>query len=191
MADSISAPRAPFLVRVIWYWIPVLMTVGVMYYFSTDVLSSSHTRSVIDKVFLRFMPHASNHALGAFNYVVRKCAHVFEYGVLGALLFRAFRGDSPVRWHFRWAFYAFASTALWALLDEFHQTLTRSREGSIWDVLLDSCGALLALTLIASYIKRDQALRSSWPAKPALMAVRSPHRIDQDDTDSRIARFHL
>lgn len=143
------------------------MTVGVMYYFSTDVLSSSHTRSVIDKIFLRFMPHASNHALGAFNYFIRKSAHVFEYGVLGALLFRAFRGDSPVRWHFRWAFYALVSTALWALLDEFHQTLTRSRDGSIWDVLLDSCGALLALILIASYTTKDQVPRSSWTRRPA------------------------
>lgn len=167
MADSISASRSPFLVRIIWYWIPVLITVGVMYYFSTDVLSSSHTRSVIDKVFLRFIPHASHHALGAFNFFVRKSAHVFEYSVLGALLFRAFRGDSQVRWQFRWAFYAFLSTALWAMLDEFHQTLTRSRDGSIWDVLLDSCGALLALTIIASYAKKDLAPRSLWARRPA------------------------
>jgi VanZ family protein len=145
---------------------PVLITIGVMYYFSTDVLSSSHTRSVIEKILLRFIPHASNHALGVFNYAVRKSAHVCEYGVLGALLFRAFRGDSTVRWQVRWAFYALASTALWALLDEFHQTFTRSREGSIWDVLLDSCGALLALTLIASYIKNDQSPRPSWAGKP-------------------------
>jgi len=146
---------------------PVLITVGVMYYFSTDVLSSSHTRSVIDKVLLRFMPHASNHALGVFNYAVRKSAHVFEYGVLGALLFRAFRGDSRVRWHLKWASYALISTALWAMLDEFHQTLTRSRDGSIWDVLLDTCGALLALTLIASYFTRDQASGSSWTGSNA------------------------
>src|SRR4030095_7222895 len=143
MAESISAPRAPLLVRVLWYWLPVAITVGVMYYFSTDVLSSSHTRSAIDKVFLRFIPHASEEALELFNHIIRKCAHVFEYSVLGVLLFRAFRGDSQVRWHFRWALYAFFSAATWALLDEFHQTLTRSRDGSIWDVLLDSSGALL------------------------------------------------
>src|SRR5947208_15302097 len=167
MGDSISAPRATFRVRIIWYWIPVLMTVGVMYYFSTDVLSSSHTRSVIDKVFLRFIPHASSHALGVFNYAVRKSAHVFEYSVLGALLYRAFRADSQIRWNLRWALYALVSTALWAMLDEFHQTLTRSRDGSIWDVLLDSCGALLALALIASYLKKDQVPRSSWTQRPA------------------------
>jgi VanZ family protein len=162
MAESISVPRAPFFVRLLWYWLPVLITVAVMYYFSTDVLSSSHTRSVIDKVFLRFVPHASHHALGLFNHFVRKSAHVFEYSVLAALLFRAFRGDSQIRWNFRWALYAFLCTAVWALLDEYHQTLTRSREGSIWDVLLDSCGALLALTLIASYTKNALAPRLSW-----------------------------
>jgi VanZ family protein len=167
MADSISAPRTSLFFRIIWYWMPVLITIGVMYYFSTDVLSNSHTRSIIEKVLLRFIPHASSHALGIFNYAVRKSAHVCEYAVLGALLFRAFRGDSTVRWQARWALYALASTALWALLDEFHQTFTRSREGSIWDVLLDSCGALLALALIAAYIKNADSPRASWAGKPA------------------------
>ena len=166
MADIISAPRAAFLVRIIWYWLPVLMTLGVMYWFSTDALASPKTRSLIDRVFLRLVPHASDHALEAFNHFIRKSAHVFEYAVLGALLFRAFRGDSRVRWRFKWAFYAFGSTVFWALLDEFHQTLTRSRDGSIWDVLLDSCGALLGLTLIASYIKKAQASGASWTRKP-------------------------
>jgi VanZ family protein len=88
-------------------------------------------------------------------------------------LFRAFRGDSPVRWQLRWASSALITTALWAMLDEFHQTFTRSRDGTIWDVLLDTCGALAALMLIASYTKKDSAPRSSLTRRAAGMTRRS------------------
>ena len=155
MAGIISAPGASSFVRIVRYWAPVLLILGLMYYFSTDVLSASHTQSVFDKILLRFKPHASKHTLELFNHFIRKSAHVTEYAVLGALLFRAFRGDSQFRWRLRWAVYALIFSGLWALLDEFHQTLTRSREGSIWDVLLDSSGALLGLALIALYQKRS------------------------------------
>jgi len=166
MADIISAPRGSSFVRIIWYWAPVLMTLGVMYYFSTDSLSSSHTQSIFDKIFLRFKPNASKHTLELMNHFIRKSAHVIEYAALGALLFRALRGDNQFRWRLRWAVYALIFTASWALLDEFHQSLTRSREASIWDVLLDSSGALLGLTLIGLYVRRGQATRSSWTRKP-------------------------
>lgn len=181
MADSINIARAPFLVRVIWYWMPVLMTCGVMYYFSTDVLSNDNTRGVIDKILLWFEPHASDYALESFNTVIRKSAHFVEYAILGAFLFRAFRGDSPMRWGFRWAVYSFFSAASWGLLDEFHQTLTRSRDGSIWDSLLDSCGALFALTLIALYTTRDRTPRSSGTRRPTRTNRRN------DPTDQSLA----
>lgn len=166
MAEKINITRAPFLVRLVWYWLPVVMTCGVMYYFSTDVLSNDNTRSVFDRILLRFNPDASVYALESFNFVIRKSAHFVEYAILGAFLFRAFRGDSPIRWNFRWAVYSFYSAASWALLDEFHQTLTRWRDGSIWDSLLDSCGALFALILIALYTRRDRTPRSSWTRPP-------------------------
>ena len=152
MADGTNdGAQAPFRINIIKYWLPVAAMFGVMYYFSTDVFSADNTRSVIDKIFLWFFPHASKHSMATLNYVVRKAAHFFEYAILGALLFRAFRADSPLRWRFRWAVYAFVSTASWALLDELHQTFTRTRGGSIWDSLLDSCGGLFALSLIALY----------------------------------------
>lgn len=145
MSESIEPASVSVVIRIIKYWLPVAVMLGVMYYFSTDVFSADNTRSVIDKIFLWFVPHASKHALGTLNYVVRKSAHFIEYAVLGAFLFRAFRADATERWRLKWACYSFLTAAAWALLDEFHQTLTRSRGGSIWDSLLDSTGALFML----------------------------------------------
>jgi VanZ family protein len=158
--DHITAERAPIALRILRYWVPVGAMLGLMYYFSTDVFSADNTRSIIEKIFLRFFPHASHHALLVLNYVVRKSAHFIEYAVLGAFLFRAFRADAPQRWRLKWAVYAFLTAAGWALLDEFHQTLTRSRGGSIWDSLLDSIGAFFMLIAI-SIVYRTTAPRAS------------------------------
>jgi VanZ family protein len=148
MAENINAARAPVTIRILWYWFPVAMMFAVMYYLSTDVFSGDNTRSVIEKIFLWFSPHASKHTMATVNYVVRKSAHFTEYAILGALLFRAFRAGDSVRWRFRWALYSFVFSLSWALLDELHQTFTRTRGGSIWDSLLDSSGALFMLIAI-------------------------------------------
>ena len=149
MSESIEAARVPMTIRIVRYWLPVTALLGIMYYFSTDVFSADNTRSVIEKIFLWFAPHASKHTMATLNYVVRKSAHFTEYAILGAFLFRAFRADDPMRWRLRWAVYSFLAAGSWALLDEFHQTLTRTRGGSVWDVLLDSSGALVMLVGIA------------------------------------------
>jgi len=147
--DQSLIAREPIQLRIIKYWLPVAAVLGLMYYFSTDVFSADNTRSVIDKIFLWFVPHASKHAMATLNYVVRKSAHFIEYAVLGAFLFRAFRADDPTRWRLKWAIYSLLTAGAWALLDEFHQTLTRTRGGSIWDSLLDSSGAFFMLVAIA------------------------------------------
>ena len=149
MAEDISAARTSNTSRIIWYWFPVVIMLGVMYYFSTDVFSAENTRSVIDKIFLWFSPHATKRSLASFNYVIRKSAHFTEYAAFGGLLFRAFRAGNPVPWRLKWAIYSFLSSAGWALLDELHQSFTRKRGATIWDSLLDSTGALFMLIGIA------------------------------------------
>lgn len=154
--DQPAAARDSIAIRISKYWLPVAALLGLMYYFSTDVFSADNTRSVIEKIFLWFVPHASHHALAVLNYVVRKSAHFIEYAVLGAFLFRAFRADGQVRWRLKWAFYSFLTAGAWALVDEFHQTLTRNRGGSIWDALLDSSGALFMLIGISIVYRTPQ-----------------------------------
>jgi VanZ family protein len=161
MAENINAARAPITVRIIWYWFPAVMMFAVMYYFSTDVFSADNTRSVLEKIFLWFSPHASKHAILTFNYIVRKSAHFTEYAILGALLFRAFRAGDLVRWRFKWALYSFLFAASWALLDELHQSFTQKRGGSIWDSLLDSSGALFMLIAISIVARRPRIRASS------------------------------
>jgi VanZ family protein len=106
---------------------------------STDLLSGEHTSRFIGPFVRWFAPNISDATIGSIQLVVRKCGHLTEYAVLAALLCRAL----PRR--FLWA--AFVIAALYAGLDEFHQSFASSRTGSPWDVLVDCIGVALGLIL--------------------------------------------
>jgi VanZ family protein len=157
MAENLTTAEPRLAIKVLKYWLPVLFMIGAMYYASTDVFSGDNTRNVIERIVLWFKPHTREYTLIKINYIVRKLAHFTEYAVLAALLFRAFRADSGVRWRWRWAAYSFNIAFGWALLDEFHQTFTHTRGGSFYDSLLDTTGALFMLTVIALFNSRKKS----------------------------------
>lgn len=157
MAESITTARSSLATKIVKYWLPVLVMIGAMYYASTDMFSGENTRGVIEKLVLWLRPHTSERALLKINYFVRKAAHFIEYAILAALLFRAFRADSFQRWQLRWALYSFLTIVCWALLDEYHQSFTRTRGGSVRDSLLDCSGALFMLIVIALFNRRKGA----------------------------------
>jgi VanZ family protein len=160
MASTLAAPVTP-AGRFVKYWLPVLLMIGLMYYASTDVFSGENTRSIVEQLLLWLTGSATRGEIRRLNFLVRKTAHFTEYAVLAYLLFRAFRAESPIRWRLRWALYALAVCVAWSLIDEFHQTLTHTRGGTIYDSLLDSTGALFALCAAGCYsVWRQRARRS-------------------------------
>ncbi len=81
------------------------------------------------------------------SYAVRKTAHATEYGILAALSFATM--TAWLSWKQMWRFVmSFVSSVCYAATDEFHQTVVSGRVGSPVDVLIDGCGALLALALV-------------------------------------------
>lgn len=115
---------------------------------SGDQASLSHSSRIVEPIVRWLFPHLSDEAVRAVVLVARKCAHLAEYAVLALLLWRAVRkpsrGDTrPWRWS--QAGLALALTVLYAATDELHQLCVPSRQGSIWDVLLDSLGGAIAL----------------------------------------------
>jgi hypothetical protein len=84
---------------------------------------------------------------GAADLVLRKCAHMAVFGLLGAgclraLAFHGLRG--------RTALLGAAALAIaYSISDEFHQTFVTGRSGSPIDVAIDVVGIALALAVIA------------------------------------------
>ena len=113
---------------------------------------------------------------GLLGYPVRKLAHMTEFGILAMLFYwvfsfypkirgnvetyvsqSGFRADAPSKKkHYLFAFF---STVLYAGLDEFHQLFIPDRSGNLFDVCVDSTGALLALLFIWAVTNLYRKLR--------------------------------
>jgi VanZ family protein len=101
--------------RVFALWLPVVLWAAVIFAFSS-------------------IPSLSS-GLGGWDYVLRKCAHMTEYAVLGALLLRALGREAP----------AFLAAVAYAASDEFHQQFVRGRHASPIDVAIDAVGVTIGL----------------------------------------------
>lgn len=137
------------------YWLPVLAWMGFVFISSTDLLSAEHTSRFIGPFLRWFAPDISEATVAAFQLVVRKCAHLAEYAILAALFFRAFRQNQPRVG--RALAMSFLIAAVYAALDEFHQSYVASRTGSPWDVLIDCTGALAGVLIYWRAIRSRQS----------------------------------
>ena len=86
--------------------------------------------------------------LGTWDTILRKLAHMAEFGLLWLLWWRALGyGNRAVP----------AAIAIgFAVTDEIHQTFVEGRHGAPIDVLIDSAGVLLAI-LAARAVRRRRA----------------------------------
>ena len=100
--------------------------------------------------FLSAQPDLSS-GLGTWDTVLRKAAHMTEYGLLWLLLFRAFG--------WRGAWWAAAIAVGYAISDELHQSTVDGRTGTPIDVAIDAAGVGLA-ALVWSRLSR-------WPRAPS------------------------
>jgi len=76
-----------------------------------------------------------NSGLGVWDLVLRKLAHMTEFGLLWALWLRAL--GRPLT--------ATAITLAYAATDEFHQAFVAGRHASPWDWAIDAAGVGLAV----------------------------------------------
>ncbi len=144
------------MTRKLFYWLPPFLWMGAIFIFSTDMFSAGHTGGVLEKIIRVFLPNLSAEQFQTIHYLIRKLAHFTVYAVLSFLLVRAFRAGSILRWHWSWALYSFFTVGLYALLDEYHQSFSKQRTGSIYDSLLDLSGGafmLLVLWLLSLRLK--------------------------------------
>ncbi len=92
--------------------------------------------------FLSSRPSLST-GLGTYDLILRKLAHMTEFGVLWLLSHRALGWRAPAA--------AAVLTVAYAASDELHQTFVFGRHGTPVDVLIDATGVGLAyLALRAS-----------------------------------------
>ena len=101
--------------RLVTDWLPVLAWAALIFAFSS-------------------IPHLSS-GLGVWDTVLRKGAHLTEYAILGALLYRALGREAP----------ALAAGIAYAATDELHQHFVTGRHASPVDVAIDAVGISIGM----------------------------------------------
>lgn len=133
---------------------------AVIFTASTDLFSAQHTGSVIETIITAILGHPLPTAeFDPLHFVIRKLAHLTEYAILGALTYRAVRGEER-GWKGRWAIAAIVIAAVVAATDEFHQEFVPSRGPSPVDVIIDTIGATIAQGIVFWKVRGKRSVKS-------------------------------
>jgi len=137
-------------------WIALILWLIVIAIESTTYLSAQNTSHFLYPV-LHFLFGIDEAGFEPYHVFMRKSGHVFGYGLLSILLFRAWRetliSSTGTKWMFRWANIAVLGTCLVASLDEWHQSFLPTRTGTVRDVILDTCAGIAAQLALLFYYR--------------------------------------
>jgi VanZ family protein len=136
------------------YWLPIIIWLALIFVGSTDLMSAEHTSRIIGPLIHWLFPTISPVTILRVEFFMRKVAHVSEYAVLAMLLYRAFVHAALKGRRALSAGLVLLLCAAYAATDEFHQAFVPSRTASLRDVMIDICGATLAVLLYWSIATR-------------------------------------
>jgi VanZ family protein len=116
---------------------------------SSDRASFQHSSRLVGPFVRWLFPNISEHSLYALIMAGRKCAHLTEYAILAVLGWVALGWKTKeATWDWRRARNALLLVLCYAATDEFHQRFVPSRQASVLDVLIDTCGGALGLLFV-------------------------------------------
>lgn len=142
------------------YWLPAVLWAAVVLSASSDLFSGANTGSVLEAIVTALFGQVSPERLAIAHFLVRKLAHLTEYGILAWLFYRALR-QMHTFWNLRWATLAIAGVLVVAIADEVHQHFVPSRVGSPVDVLIDVAGGAVALLIVRRISLRLSSVAAS------------------------------
>jgi VanZ family protein len=121
---------------------PVIVWVALLFFLSTSLFSAANTARLIEPILRWIWPAAAPATIALTHGLIRKVAHFFNYAMLFWLLIRGPMAGRP--------YAALAVCVAYAMLDEGHQVFVPGRTASLYDVALDSSGALFSRFLNAA-----------------------------------------
>lgn len=121
------------------YWLPVILWMGVIFSFSA-------------------FPTTKAGGIYWVDFVIKKTAHIVEYGFLTLLSYRALRAYGVTNKNA--AVWAILFSILYGASDEFHQSFTPGREPRVRDVFFDTIGSMLAIYATWNWLDKFPKLKS-------------------------------
>lgn len=102
------------------YYLPVILWAGLIFYFSS-------------------LPNLKSGLEESWDFILRKAAHMVEFGILTVLVLRLGLRGQPKNKKFIYLV-ALVFSLLYALTDEYHQSYIIGRTMTLRDVLIDGLG---------------------------------------------------
>jgi VanZ family protein len=127
-----------------------------LYGASTSALSAGHTSRVIRPLLRWLLPKVSENEIDAIHSVVRKVAHFVGYAILGFLARRALISSARDFVRRYWFSMSALLVVVYALFDEWHQSLVPTRTGSIYDSGIDVAGGMTVLVLFWVFSRKPK-----------------------------------
>jgi len=143
-------------VGAIW-WVLTLGWAAVMFEFSTRSFAPEFTGRLLAAMLHSLHLNMPASAFGLLHALVRKLAHVVEYGIFGLFLYGVTGDPKQPGWRPRRALICILIAAAYSATDEFHQRFVAGRHAAISDCGLDTIGATLAMLIF--YVFHQFALR--------------------------------
>ena len=101
------------------------------------------------------------------DFLLKKTAHIIEYGILAILLYRGFINKGCKK--NKAVIYSLLLAAFYAITDEVHQAFTPGREPRIRDVVIDITGIALALYSVEVLLPKGPDKVKYWAKKLELI----------------------
>ncbi len=150
--------RKTLILRILFWSLTVAIMLVIFFNSAKNATESSEvSNSFTDKLFSLFISDYDTmdeteklSLVSSVQFVVRKSAHFLSYFAMGLFCFLAVNTNNQ---RLRNKFIVSSSICiLYAVSDEIHQLFVPGRSGEIRDVLIDSGGILLAITVSSAII---------------------------------------
>lgn len=131
-------------------WIYLIIWLIIIFIFSSQANSGDITHNIIEDIIVT----NNNSIINTINFIIRKLAHLTEYFILACLTISLLKEYTKKQKIIIITTIIFCF--LYALTDEYHQSLVPGRSPLLTDVLIDTTGAIIS-TII--YYLRNKTKR--------------------------------
>jgi VanZ family protein len=159
--------------RSVLWWCLAASWAAKIFWLATETFSSERSGSHLKMLFALFNLDVSPEVFRTIHLALRKSAHLLEYCLLGALVFRALGATRANMTRLQLSALSILISAAYAFSDEFHQMFVNGRGPSVVDWMIDTIGAALGVLLLSigplalrphhDKLKRPGAFASSQP----------------------------
>jgi len=148
MNNSVAAADLNLSKRRVAFRLTTMAWAVLVFYLSTERFGPDFSQGLVAQALTLLHISVSPRTFHILDVLVRKTAHITEYGILASLVYGSFAEQQPFRWRLRQAIWCIGIVGLYSLTDEFHQRYVPGRHASLVDCAIDIAGATIAIIMI-------------------------------------------